>query len=149
QGREQEIALISRLLDRIAQDGSTLVVTGEPGIGKSVLLEAARQQARERGFLILNMAGVLAEVHLPFAALEQALRPVMKQAAHLVPRQRSALRTAFGMQDGTGAPDIFLVALATLALLTESATRRPILLLADDAQWLDQATFDVLAFVSR
>jgi DNA-binding CsgD family transcriptional regulator len=149
QGREQDMALIGRLIDRIDQGGSTLVISGEPGIGKSALLEVARHQASERGISVLSMTGVLAEVHLPFAALEQALRPLMKRAAGLVPRQRSALRAAFGMQDDTGAPDIFLVALATLALLTESATRKPILLIADDAQWLDQATFDVLAFISR
>jgi len=143
------MALIGRLIEQIEQGGSTLVISGEPGIGKSALLEAARHRASEHGISVLSMTGVLAEVHLPFAALEQALRPLMKRAAGLVPRQRSALRSAFGMQDDSGAPDIFLVALATLALLAESATHEPILLVADDAQWLDQATYDVLAFVSR
>src|SRR5277367_4939218 len=145
QGRDQDIALIDHLIDRIEQGGSTLVISGEPGIGKSALLEVARQRAVQRRISVLSMTGVLAEVHLPYAALEQALRPLMKRAASLVPRQRSALLTAFGMQDDTGAPDVFLVALATLALLTESATRKPILLVADDAQWLDQATYDALA----
>jgi DNA-binding CsgD family transcriptional regulator len=149
QGREQDIALIDHLIDRIKQGGSTLVISGEPGIGKSALLEVARQRAIKRGISVLSMTGVLAEVHLPYAALEQTLRPLMKRAASLVPRQRSALLTAFGMRDDTGAPDVFLVALATLALLTESATRKPILLVADDAQWLDQATYDVLAFIAR
>jgi len=143
------MALIGRLIEQIEQGGSTLVISGEPGIGKSALLETARHRASEHGISVLSMTGVLAEVHLPFAALEQALRPLMKRAAGLVPRQRSALRSAFGMQDDSGAPDIFLVALATLALLAESATHEPILLVADDAQWLDQATYDVLAFVSR
>jgi DNA-binding CsgD family transcriptional regulator len=149
QGREQDIALINDLIDRIDQGGSTLVISGEPGIGKSALLEVARHRANDRGISVLSMTGVLAEVHLPYAALEQALRPLMKRAAGLVPRQRSALRAAFGMEDDAGAPDIFLVALATLTLLTEGATRKPILLVADDAQWLDQATFDALAFISR
>jgi predicted ATPase len=148
-GREQDVALIDRLIDRIDQGGSTLVISGEPGIGKSALLEVARQRASERGVSVLSMTGVLAEVHLPFAALEQALRPLMKRTVGLVPRQRSALLAAFGMHDDMGAPDIFLVALATLSLLTESATRKPILLVADDVQWLDQATHDVLAFISR
>jgi predicted ATPase len=149
QDREQEIALIDRLIDRIDQGGSTLIIGGEPGIGKSALLEVARHRARERGISVLSMIGVLAEVHLPFAALEQALRPLMKRAVGLVPRQRSALLAAFGMHDDMGAPNIFLVALATLTLLTESATRKPILLVADDAQWLDQGTYDVLAFIAR
>lgn len=83
------------LIERIDLGGSTLVVTGEPGIGKSALLEVARHQASERGVSALSMTGVLAEVHLPFAALEQALRPLMKRAEGLVPRQRSALLAAF------------------------------------------------------
>ncbi|MEK1886455.1 MAG: AAA family ATPase [Phyllobacterium sp.] len=149
QGREQDIALIDHLIDRIDQGGSTLVISGEPGIGKSALLEVAKHRASARDVSVLSMTGVLAEVHLPFAALEQALRPMMKRAVGLVPRQRSALLAAFGMHDDMGAPDIFLVALATLSLLTESATRKPILLVADDAQWLDEATYDVLAFISR
>ena len=149
QGRDRDIALIDRMIARIDQGGSTLVISGEPGIGKSALLEQARHQARERDLTVLSMTGVLAEVHLPFAALEQALRPLMKEAVNLVPRQRSALFSAFGMHDDTGPPDIFLVALAALSLLTESAARSPILLIADDAQWLDEATYEVLAFISR
>lgn len=149
QGREQDIALINHLIARIDQGGSTVVISGEPGIGKSALLEIARHRADERRLSVLSMTGVLAEVHLPFAALEQALRPLMKRATGLAPRQRSALLAAFGITDDSSAPDTFLVALATLSLLTESATRKPILLIADDAQWLDQATYDVLAFVSR
>ncbi|WP_132956917.1 LuxR family transcriptional regulator [Rhizobium sp. BK251] len=149
QGREQDIALIQHLIERVDHGGASLVISGEPGIGKSALLELARHRALERDITVLSMIGVLAEVHLPFAALEQALRPLMKQAADLVPRQRSALQAAFGIHDEMGAPDIFLVALATLSLLTDSATRRPILLIADDAQWLDEATHEVLAFISR
>lgn len=149
QGRQQDIALIDRLIDRIDQGGSTLVISGEPGVGKSALLDVAKRHADERGMTVLSMTGVLAEVHLPFAALELALRPLLTQTASLAPRQRSALLAAFGVQDDTGAPDIFLVALATLSLLAASAARAPILLVADDAQWLDQATHEVLAFVSR
>jgi len=149
QGREQDIALIDHLIERIDQGGSAVVISGEPGIGKSALLEAAKHRGSARGMSVLSMTGVPAEVHLPFAALEQALRPMMKLTKGLVPRQRSALLAAFGMDDEMGAPDLFLVALATLSLLTESATRKPILLIADDAQWLDEATYDVLAFVSR
>jgi len=84
QGRERDIALIEHLIERIDQGGSTLVISGEPGIGKSALLEVASYRAREHGVTVLTMTGVLAEVHLPFAALEQALRPLMKRAATLV-----------------------------------------------------------------
>src|SRR5215470_17496880 len=132
QGRETEVALIDQLLDRIDQGGSTLVISGAAGIGKSALLEEANSRARERGITVLGMTGVLAEVHLVFAGLEQALRPLMKQAKSLAPQQRSALLSAFGMsKDAAASPDIWLVALATLALLTEAAGRKPILLIAD------------------
>jgi DNA-binding CsgD family transcriptional regulator len=150
QGRETEIALIDRLLDQIDQGGSTLVISGAPGIGKSALLEEAKCRARECGITVLGMTGVLAEVHIAFAGLEQALRPLMKQAKSLAPQQRSALLSAFGMtEDAGGSPDIWLVALATLTLLTEGTGHEPILLIADDAQWLDEATRGVLSFVSR
>lgn len=125
------------------------MISGEPGIGKSALLEIAKHHAVSRNISVLTMTGVLAEVHLPFAALELALRPLMNRTAALAPRQRSALLAAFGICDGKGAQDIFLVALATLTLLTESASHKPVLLVADDVQWLDQATYEVLAFVSR
>ena len=150
QGRETELALIDQLLDRIHQGGSTLVVSGAPGIGKSALLEEAKSRARERGFTVLGMTGVLAEVHLAFAGLEQALRLLMKQSKSLAPHQRSALVSAFGMSDDAAAsPDIYLVAQATLTLLTEGAGHKAILVVADDAHWLDEATRNVLSFVSR
>ena len=148
-GRENDITSICQRIDRIDKGGSTLVISGEAGIGKSALLEVAKHRAQERGVCVLGMTGVMAEVRLPFAALEQALRPLMKLTASLPARQRLALRAAFGLRDDASPPDIFLVALATLTLLTESATGKPILLVADDAQWLDQPTYDVLAFVSR
>lgn len=134
QGRDKDIALIDHLIDRIDQGGSALVISGDAGIGKSALLELAKHRAKERDFTVLNMTGVLAEVHLPYAALELALRPLTKQIASLVPLQRSALLSAFGMQDDGGAPDLFLVALATLFVLTERATSTPILFIADDVQ---------------
>lgn len=148
-GRAAEVALIDQLLDRIDDGGSTLVFSGAPGIGKSALLEEAKSRARQRDITVLTMTGVLAEVHLPFAGLEQALRPLMKQTKSLAPHQRSALLNAFGMRDDATSPDIWLVALATLTLLTGGATKERFLLVADDAQWLDQATREVLSFVSR
>lgn len=148
-GRHEDIALIDHLFDRIDQGGAALVISGEAGIGKSALLDIAKHRASQRNFTVLNMTGVLAEVHLPYAALEQALRPFGKQIASLVPHQQSALLSAFGMQDDGRAPDLFLVALATLFVLSESATCAPILFVADDVQWLDQETYDVLSFISR
>ena len=148
-GREDAVALIDGLIDRIRDGGAALVISGEPGIGKSALLDVARAHARTGGLRVLHMSGVTAEAHLPFAALQQAMGPVLKQADTLPPRQRSALLSAFGLSDDATAPDVYLVGLATLTLLTESAARKPILLVADDAQWLDQPSYDVLAFISR
>ncbi|MET3521846.1 helix-turn-helix transcriptional regulator [Mesorhizobium abyssinicae] len=149
QGREKDIAFLKRLIDQVDQGGSALVIRGEAGIGKSALLEVAKSIAREQGILVLSMTGVPAESHVPFAGLEQALRPLFKQVDSLAPRHRSALLVALSMGDDTASPDIFLVALATLALLTEGAGGTPILLVIDDAQWIDQPTYDVLDFVSR
>jgi DNA-binding CsgD family transcriptional regulator len=149
-GRETQIALVDQLLDRIDQGGATLFMSGAPGIGKSALLEEAKHRARERDIVVLGMTGVLAEAHLAFAGLQQALHPLMKQAKSLPDHQRSALLNAFGMRSATGeAPDVWLVALATLTLLTEGASHKPILLVVDDAQWLDETTRQVLSFVSR
>ena len=148
-GRDADIAVIVRLLDRIRDGGAALVISGEPGIGKSALLAAARELAHDRSIRVFRMCGVTSETHLPFGALQQALSPVLKQVDTLPARQRSALLAAFGMSDDTAAPDIFLVGLATLTLLTASAARKPILLVADDVQWLDPPSRDVLAFISR
>jgi predicted ATP-dependent serine protease len=74
-GREADIALIDQLLSRIDLGGSTLVISGPPGIGKSALLEVTKARARERGILVLGVTGVLAEAHIAFAGLEQVLRP--------------------------------------------------------------------------
>ncbi|MCP2216073.1 DNA-binding CsgD family transcriptional regulator/tetratricopeptide (TPR) repeat protein [Bradyrhizobium elkanii] len=149
QGREAEIARINGLMDDIQDSGAALVVSGDPGIGKTTLLDIAQAIARERDLRVLRMSGALAEAHLPFAALQQALSPILRQAERLPAPQRAALQTALGLSNDTTAPDRFLVALATLTLLTESAARKPILLVVDDAQWLDQPTQDVLAFIAR
>ncbi|WP_454624193.1 ATP-binding protein [Bradyrhizobium cenepequi] len=148
-GREDDIGLIDGLIDRVRGSGAALVISGEPGIGKSTLLEAAQDHAQACGMHVLRLCGVSSEAHLPFGALHQAVGPMLKHARSLPARQRSALHAAFGLSDGTAAPDIFLIGLATLNLLTASAARKPILLLADDVQWLDQPSHDVLTFISR
>ncbi len=148
-GREEDIALIEGLLSGVRVGGAALVISGDPGIGKSSLLETAQHLARDRAMRVLRLCGMIPEAHLPFGALQQALSPILKQHDALPTRQRAALQAAFGLSDDATAPDIFLVGLATLTLLTASATRKPILLLADDTQWLDQPSRDVLEFISR
>lgn len=148
-GREPDIAAISQLMDDVREHGAALMIHGEAGIGKSSLLNAAQDLAHSQGMRVLRLCGVTSEAHLPYGGLQQALGSMLKQTDALPPRQRAALHAAFGLSDEATAPDIFLVGLATLSMLTASAARRPILLLADDMQWLDQPSRDVLAFIAR
>jgi DNA-binding CsgD family transcriptional regulator len=147
-GRSEEEELLTALLDDVGTRGQALVVRGEPGIGKSRLLNQAAQTARERGMTVLTASGVQSEAHLPFAGLHQLLRPVRERAAELPAVQRAALDAAFGLADG-GAPEHFRIAMAALDLLSDVATDAPLLLVAEDAHWLDRPTADVLAFVAR
>ncbi len=147
-GRESEVRLLGELLDRVTDQGSALVVSGGPGIGKSALLGEAARRGRERGMLVLKVTGVQAEAVLPFAGLHSLLRPLLGRVDALGARQRDAVLAAFGMSDAV-APDPFLTALAALDLLAEAAARAPVLVVVDDAQWLDQATRDALTFVAR
>jgi len=147
-GRREELDLLASLLDDVGTRGHALVVRGEPGIGKSRLLSAAERTARERGMAVLTTAGVHSEAHLPFAGLHQLLRPVRGRAWELSDAQRAALDAAFGVTDDP-APEHFRIAMAALDLLSDVATDAPLLLVAEDAHWLERATSDVLAFVAR
>src|SRR5262250_1397685 len=99
-GRDVEIDLLASLLDGICTGGSALVLSGEPGIGKSRLLSVAAERARERGLVVLSTTGVQSEAHLPFAGLHQLLRPLRAQAASLPAAQRAVLDAAFGLSSG-------------------------------------------------
>jgi DNA-binding CsgD family transcriptional regulator len=126
--------------------GSTLVVRGQAGIGKTALLDWTADQAA--GMLVARVVGAESETHLGFAGLHQMLVPVLDGLAQLPEPQRDALSAAFGLVAGT-APDRFLIGLATLTLLTEAAVRSPVLCVIDDAQWLDHASLEVMSFVAR
>jgi DNA-binding CsgD family transcriptional regulator len=147
-GRDRELGMVEALVEQAQAGGGALVVRGEAGIGKSALLACARQRARERGMTVLSASGVQSEAHLPFAGLHQLLRPVWSGLDDLPAPQRTAVLAAFGMADA--APlDAFLIALAVLNLLSETATRAPLLILIEDAHWVDSSTHTVLAFVAR
>jgi DNA-binding CsgD family transcriptional regulator len=126
--------------------GSALVVRGEPGIGKTALLEYAIESAS--GFRIARAGGVESEMELPFAALHQVCVPMPDRLERLPAPQRDALGVAFGLRAGE-APDRFLVGLAVLSLLSEVAADRPLLCVVDDAQWLDKASAQAMAFAAR
>lgn len=147
-GRAPETAALDDLLAGVAERGAALAIRGEAGIGKSALLAEASRRAIQRGMSILKACGVESEANLPFAGLHQLLRPVLGAALELPAPQRDALLAAFGMTDAA-APALFLIALAALNLLCEISSAKPLLLIAEDAHWLDRATCDVLAFIAR
>src|SRR3954468_22446168 len=147
-GRAQEQSLLTSLLDGVGDRGQALVLRGEPGIGKSRLLEVAVQTARDRGMTVLSAAGVQSEAHLPFAGLHQLLRPVRERAVELPPVQREALDAAFGLKGGV-ASEHYRIAMAALHLVSDVANDAALLLVVEDAHWLDPPTADVLAFVAR
>src|SRR5439155_24929393 len=146
-GRSAETAVVDRLLEAARQGRSgVLVLRGEAGVGKSALLEHAAAQAD--GFTILRGVGVEVESELAYAALHQILRPVVDRIERLPEPQAAGLRAAFALSDET-VDDRFRVSLGVLGLLAEVAEERPLLCLVDDAQWLDQASADALAFAAR
>ncbi|MFL5839609.1 MAG: helix-turn-helix transcriptional regulator [Thermoleophilaceae bacterium] len=147
-GRLEERNLLTSLLDDVSTRGHALVLRGEPGIGKSRLLSEAARTARDRGMAVLTTTGVQSEAHLPFAGLHQLLRPVRERASELRDVQRAALDAAFGLTH-EAAPEHFRIAMAALDLVSDVATDAPLLLVVEDAHWLDRPTSDVLAFVAR
>src|SRR5262249_26848460 len=122
------------------------IVRGEPGIGKTALLEYAADTAPD--FQAARAEGVESEMELPFAALHQLCGRKLDRLDRLPVPQRDALRVAFGVEPGT-APRRFLVGVAVVGLLSDAAADQPVLRLVDDAQWLDEASAQVLAFVAR
>lgn len=147
-GRGHELEVLTAAVDAAAEAGSALAVCGEPGIGKSVLLEAAARRGQERGYLVLRATGVEAESQLPFAGLHDLIRPVLGAADALAPPQRLALWSAFGVGED-GSPEPFLICLAALNILTAVAARQPVAVIVDDVQWLDQPSQDAVAFLAR
>src|SRR6516225_9883712 len=146
-GRARECAALDQLVVSVRAGLSrALVVRGEAGIGKSALLEYL--VGRASGCGIGRTGGVESEMELAFAGLQQLCAPFLGRIGGLPRPQRDALGTAFGLRGGE-APDRFLVGLAVLGLLSEAAEERPLVCVVDDAQWLDAASAQALAFVAR
>jgi DNA-binding CsgD family transcriptional regulator len=145
--RQSERAALDALLEQARGERSgALVLTGEAGVGKTALLEYAVGSASD--LRVLRAVGVESEKELAFAALHQLCAPLLDHLDRLPGPQRGALQTAFALKDGA-APDRFLLALAVLSLVSEVAAQRPLLCVVDDAQWLDRASAQTLAFVAR
>jgi DNA-binding CsgD family transcriptional regulator len=146
-GRRGECEALERLLDAARAGNSSIVVLrGEAGSGKTALLDFLLERAP--GFRVARVLGVESEMELAFAGVHQLCAPMLDRVEHLPTPQRDALRVAFGLSEGD-APDRFLVGLAVLTVLADLADAQPLVCLIDDAQWLDRASLQVLAFVAR
>jgi signal transduction histidine kinase len=146
-GREPERARLDALLQSARDERSAvLVLRGEAGIGKTALVEYAAQRAADMN--VLRCVGIEAEHELPFAGIQQLVRPCLRLIDRLPPPQQAALRGALGLSaDPVG--DRFLVSLGLLSLLAESCEERPTLCCVDDAQWLDRPSAEALLFAAR
>jgi DNA-binding CsgD family transcriptional regulator len=146
-GRSSECALLDDLLWSIRRGESrSLVLYGEAGIGKTALIEYLVASASD--ITVVRAAGVESEMELAYAGLHQLCAPLLERLSGLPAPQRQALEIVFGLSSRS-APDRFLVGLAVLSLLSETAEQRPLLCVIDDAQWLDQTSAVTLAFVAR
>jgi DNA-binding CsgD family transcriptional regulator len=146
--REQECAVLDALVDGLREGGGAVVLRGEAGIGKSALLQRARRRAEAQGARPLVTVGVESQAELAFAGLHQLLRPVIGAVAYLREPQRQALEAALGLGVDPSR-DPYLVAVAAFQLVCEVADSAPIVLIVDDAQWLDRSTLNIIAFIGR
>jgi DNA-binding CsgD family transcriptional regulator len=145
--REPERAVLDQFVASVRTgEGQALVVRGEPGVGKTALLDYLTAQSQ--GCRVVYVAGVQSEMELAFAGLHQLCAPMLDRLEQLPTPQQDALRTAFGLSAGP-VPDRFLTALAVLSLLSEVAGDQPLICVIDDEQWLDQASAQALGFTAR
>ncbi|HWD79734.1 MAG TPA: ATP-binding protein, partial [Kribbella sp.] len=146
-GRKPERRRIEQLVGNLVDgDPGLLVIRGEAGSGKSVLLDYAAGYGAE-DVQVLRGYGVQSEIELPFAALHQLVRPLLNRTGDLPAAQAAALSNAFGTAPA-GQVDRMLVGLGALTLLSEAAEERPLLCLIDDAHWLDEPSVDTLRFIA-
>jgi DNA-binding CsgD family transcriptional regulator len=147
-GRDEELRLIASFLEQAASDGGALLFTGEPGVGKTALLDTAEGMAVAAGAQVVRVVGIEFGSRVSFSGLGQVLRPLSAEIESLSPLHRRALAAAL---DGAAeAPqDRLVVSQAALALLRQAAATHPLLLIVDDLPWLDQPSGMALRFVAR
>jgi DNA-binding CsgD family transcriptional regulator len=148
-GRRTECQALDRLVADVRLGHSqVLILRGEPGVGKSVLLDYLARRASGAGCRVARVVGVQSEIELAFAGLHQLCAPMLSCAEQLPGPQRDALRIATGLAAGPP-PDRFFAGLAVLDRLASAARERPLICLVDDEQWLDRASAQVLGFAAR
>jgi DNA-binding CsgD family transcriptional regulator len=145
-GREAGLAWLRGLVEPVPRAGRVVLVTGDAGMGKTVLLADTAGRARSAGMRVLSVTGRESESKLAFAGLHQLLRPVLSGAADLPGRQAQALLSALGLAADPVIPDPLLTGVAVLTLLSDLSEHSPVLVVADDAQWLDRSSLDALGF---
>jgi DNA-binding CsgD family transcriptional regulator len=145
-GRDAGLARLRGLVDQVPPASQVLAVTGQAGMGKTLLLADAAGRARSAGWRVLSVTGRESESRLAFAGLHQLLRPVLSGAAGLPGRQAQALLGALGLAADPGAADPLLTGVAVLTLLSDLSEHSPVLVVADDAHWLDRSSLEALAF---
>src|SRR5215471_9058124 len=147
--RRSECSTLDRLAKAVrAGESRALLVRGDPGVGKSVLLEYLAELSWGSGCRVARATGVQSEMELAFAGLHQLCAPMLEHLDSIPAPQHDALLTAFGLASGP-APDRFFVGLAVLSLLSEVAGEQPLICVIDDQQWLDRASVQALGFAAR
>ncbi|MEU6114398.1 AAA family ATPase [Streptomyces sp. NPDC047117] len=151
-GRDAELGSLFRAVESAPADPVVMLVGGM-GMGKSALLDRVARRAEASGARVLRAEGSESESSLAFSALHQLLRPLLAEVDGLPERQRAAIQDAFGAGPATppqaSAPDLLLIGVAVLSLLSALGDRQPVLLVLDDAQWCDRASLDALSFAAR
>jgi len=147
-GRDHELNMIDGFLDSAVERGATMVLSGEPGTGKTALLDAAAAKSSPSGARVVRAVGAEFESDFSFSGLNQVLSPLFADASGLAPEYKGALRVALGFGAGPQ-PDRLVVSNAATALLGQAALTQPLLVIIDDAQWLDRPSIAVLTFAAR
>jgi len=147
-GRDHELAVIAAALSTIPNSGAATLFVGEPGVGKTALLDVAASKATDAGHLVVRVTGAEFEAEIGYSALMQALLSLVSFIDRLAPFHRSALAIATGQAEGDP-PERLVVAAAALRLLQVASEERAVLLIVDDLQWVDSASAEVFFFIAR
>ncbi|MBB2949019.1 hypothetical protein FB565_008805 [Actinoplanes lutulentus] len=147
-GRAEPLSRLAGMLDRATTGGSAILISGEPGAGKTTFTGAVARMATGAGFQVLTCTGVESETEVGLAGLHELLRVAINRAGELPPQHRDALLSVFGIGP-PAAPDRLLLTLAVYGLLTHLADEQPLLLVVEDAHWMDEPTVNMIGFLAQ
>ncbi|MFC5911256.1 AAA family ATPase, partial [Streptacidiphilus monticola] len=147
-GRAHEEEILDRLLDGAEQKETSLLLRGDPGVGKTTLLDFAAARARRAGSDVVRVIGVESERELPFSGLHQLLFPLVGALEELPAYQRELLEQVLSFREGP-TPARLAISAAALSLVLAAAGRAPLVVLIDDLQWIDRSSAEVLTFLLR